>query len=96
MVNNIKRYLSKLFVRIARNFFLAIILLFIISLLVGIFLFYRYSLIIPEKVITELESPVLFRDSLHKKILERLDREEERFLDKREYPNIFNVEDLLD
>ncbi|MBZ9578091.1 hypothetical protein KJA13_03645 [Patescibacteria group bacterium] len=90
-IKKFKKFLEKLSLSIAQHAFLACLFLFLLSLIFGGFLFYKYS-ILAQKVEPEaLDRFVLLKEGAYQEVLgvwqehERISQE----ADFKEYPNPF-------
>lgn len=90
-IPQIKNFLEKLSLSIAQHAFLACLFLFLLSLIFGGFLFYKYSILAQEVEPEGLDKSVLLEEEAYQGVLE-VWQEHERIsqeADFKEYPNLF-------
>ncbi len=90
-INKLKKFLGKLPLIIAAHAFWACLILFILSLIFGANLFYKYNILAQRAELERLEQTVLFKEKTYQKVLEIWQERDERFqqADFKEYPNPF-------
>lgn len=91
-INKIKNILDKIPWTIAEHAFLASLLLFLISLIIGGFLFYKYIILLEQGLQSEQADQVfLLREDIYQQVLKHWQRDEEKFqkADSKQYPNPF-------
>lgn len=90
-IPQLKKFLDKLSLVIAQHAFLACLFLFLLSLIFGGFLFYRYSISVQEVEPEALDKSVLLKEEAYQEVLE-VWQEHERIsqeADFKKYPNPF-------
>ena len=72
--------------------FLAFLVLFLISLIIGGILFYKYNILIQKMKPEVIESPFQFEEAAYRKILEEWEIREKKFAEAqfKEYPDPFS------
>jgi len=90
-INKLKKILGKLPLIIAAHAFWACLVLFILSLIFGANLFYKYNILVQRAEPESLEQTVLFKEKTYNKLLEIWQERKERFqqADFKEYPDPF-------
>lgn len=90
-INKVKKFLGKLPLIITTHAFWACLILFILSLIIGVDLFYKYNILAQRAEPEGLEQTVLFKERTYQKVLEIWQEREKRFqeADFKEYPNPF-------
>lgn len=97
-INKIKDVLDKIPWLIAEHAFLASLLLFLITLAMGGFLFYKYIILLEQELQSEqADETFLLREDIYQQVLERWQKDEEKFqqADSKQYPNPF-VKAIID
>jgi len=90
-IKKFKKFLEKLSLSIAQHAFLSCLFLFLLSLISGGFLFYKYSISAQEVKPEALDKSVLLKEEAYQEVLE-VWQEQERIsqeADFKEYPNPF-------
>ena len=90
-INKTKKFLGKVPLIIARHAFWACLTLFILSLVVGANLFYKYSILAQRAEPESLEQTVLFKERTYQRVLKAWQEREKRFeeADFKEYSDPF-------
>lgn len=90
-LKQIKVFIKKLPKKLAEKAFLTFLGLFVLSLIFGGFIFYRYSILPQPKPVERGEVGLKFKLELYQKILEIWQNKEERFekTAAKQYLNIF-------
>ena len=83
--------LKKLPLLIANHAFCSCLILFLLALIIGFFLFYKYTILAEKTGSGDLEEEYLLDESSYKEIKEVWQRQENMFqgADSKEYPNPF-------
>ena len=91
-LDKIKFFLEQSLLIIAKNIFLCFLLLLLLSLLLGGFVFYKYILSPQEITLNTTEEPFVIKEAIHQKILEKWQIRENKFrkADLKEYSNPFD------
>ena len=91
IISKIKSGIIKFFWFLGEQVFVAFLILMMISLLIGGFIFYKYYLIPKKKSPSTVESPLRFNEKLYKKVLEKLKERERKVMeaDLKTYPDPF-------
>lgn len=87
----IKKYLEKLLLTVAEHAFSACLLLFLLALILGGFLFYKYSISAQKVGKDALDEFFLLKEEIYQEILSVWQEHEKEFIeaDFKEYPNPF-------
>lgn len=90
-INQTRKFLGKLSLTIARHAFLACLFLFLLALVFGTFLFYKYYILAQKAELGLLDRPVLLREKAYQEVLRAWQEHEKRFeeIDFKEYPDPF-------
>ncbi len=90
-INKIKEFFKNLSRSLAEHAFLTFLALFFISLIIGGYLFYQYSILAQKVQPKIIREPIQFKEDLYQKILQEWQIRQERFekADIKEYPNFF-------
>jgi len=90
-LKNIKVFLKKIPLVLGKNAFLAFWGLFILSLILGLLVFYRYHIFTKEPELKITEKQLQFKTKTYQEILGTWQEKEERFrqTDSKKYPNPF-------
>lgn len=90
-INKTRKFLGKLPLIITTHAFWACLILFILSLILGANLFYKYNILAQRAEPESLEQTVLFKEKTYQKVLEIWQEREKRFqqADFKEYPDLF-------
>ena len=91
-IYKIKAFLGKLPLILARHPFLTCLFLFILSLIIGGLLFYKY-IILAQKIKPELLEISVLKENDYREVLEVWQRQEKKFneADLKEYPDSFEI-----
>ena len=89
--NKIKKFLEKSPLALGKKAFLTSICLIILSLVLGSFVFYKYSFLVQKSEPEIIKKPLQFKEDLYQKILENLQDRKNKFeeTELKEYPNPF-------
>lgn len=87
----IKGFIKRLPKRLAENSFLTFLALFLISLIFGCLVFYKYGILIQKAKPETIEKPLKFDEKTYQNILKIWQEKEKKFkeVDFKEYPNPF-------
>lgn len=87
----IKDFLKKLLETLGVFAFFTFLVLLAFSLVLGAFIFYKYSFLVEKARIEDLEKPLQFKEKTYQKLLEVWQEREERFeeADFKQYSNPF-------
>lgn len=87
----VKKIFTKIPWLVAEHSFLACLLLFLLALLLGWFLVYKYIILIQETEFEEQDHSFLLKEDVYKEVLEKWKREEQKFnqADSKEFFNPF-------
>ena len=90
-INKVKKFLGKVPLIITMHAFWACLILFILSLIFGANLFYKYSILAQRAEPESLEQTVLFKEKTYQKVLGIWQEREKRFqeADFKEYSDPF-------
>lgn len=69
-LKNIKKFFKKLPLIIAKHAFLVSLALFLLSLLLGVGLFYKYSILVQKTELGILEQAYVFEQDIYEQVLE--------------------------
>jgi len=91
-LDKIKFFLEQSLLIIAKNIFLCFLLLLLLSLLFGGFVFYQYVFSPQEITLNITEEPFLIKEAIRQKILKKWQIRENKFreTDLKEYSNPFD------
>ena len=89
-VNELKEFLGKCPLILAKHSFLTCLSLLLLALIFGGFLFYKYGFL-AQKAEPELSDSFLLKKEIHQEVLEIWQEQEKRFseTDSKEYPDPF-------
>lgn len=89
-INKIKEFLGKCPLILAKHFLLTSLSLFLLALIFGGFLFYKY-VFLAQRAEPELSDSFLLKKKTHQEVLEIWQEQEKRFseADSKEYPDPF-------
>lgn len=96
-IKKIKEFLKRSLWVIGENFTSTFFILFFLALIIGGFIFYKYSFL-AEKIEPQItEQPLRFKESLFQEILEEWENREKRFeeTELREHPDLFRTRVLI-
>jgi len=87
----LRKFLGKLSLTIAQHAFLACLFLFLLALVFGTFLFYKYYISAQKAELGLLDRSVLLREKAYQEVLRVWQEQEKRFeeTDFKEYPDPF-------
>lgn len=90
-LNKIESFLKKLPRNLGENSLFTLLGLLLLSLILGIFVFYQYIILAERETPEVIEKPLRFEEKTHQTILNEWRERTERFLeaDLEEYPNPF-------
>lgn len=90
-INKLKKSLSKIPLIIVIHAFWACLILFILSLAIGAYLFYKYNILVQRAEPESLEQTVLFKRRIYQQVSKILQEREKRFqeADFKEYSDPF-------
>lgn len=90
-IKKVKTFLTKLPWIIAEHAFLACLILFILALALGGFLFYKYNLLAQKVELEILDQTLQLREETYQEVLKAWQEQEQKFqaADTKQYPNPF-------
>lgn len=90
-IKKIKKFSNYLFLAIVKHAFLVSLILFLLALIFGGYLFYKYIILVQKIDIGVLEKPFLLNEKNYQDVLKTWQEQEKRFkeTDFKEYPNPF-------
>lgn len=92
-LNKIKQWFNRLPRILGGNAFLVFLILFLISLILGGLVFYKYSILIEKEKSEIIETPLLFEEKTLQEVLKIWQTRQKRFEEAglKEYPNLFRL-----
>ena len=90
-LNKIENFLKKLPRNLGENSFSTLLGFILLSLILGTFVFYQYSILAERKTPEVIEKPLQFKEKTYQTILNEWQKRTERFsgADLKEYPDPF-------
>jgi hypothetical protein len=90
-IKDIKKYLKKIVWSVGKHSFIAFLLLFLLALILGGFVFYQYSFLAEKSEPQTAIQPLEFKESLYQEILEEWNERQDNFggAEGKEYPDLF-------
>lgn len=92
-IKKIKEFLKKLVWIIGGNTNIALIILFFLTLILGGFVFYKYSFLVERSEPQIIGKPLQFKEAVYQKISQEWQIRHQKFeeADLKEYPNLFSL-----
>lgn len=90
-IKKVKEFLKKLVWIIGGNAGITLVILFFLALILGGFVFYKYSFLVEKLEPKIIEKPLQFQEAVYQKIFQEWQIHQQSFekADLKEYPNLF-------
>lgn len=91
-IKKIKEFLKRLVWIIGRNAFVVFVILFFLALILGGFIFYKYSFLAEKSEPQITERPLRLEETIYQKILKEWQIRQQKFkeAEEKEYPDLFS------